>query len=56
MPAGVVKSSRDERLWNEAKQQAAKQGRAGDYAYIMGIFERMKNRTGGKPAKRKRGK
>jgi hypothetical protein len=41
MPAGVVKNARDERHWTMAKEQAAKQGHAKDYAYIMGIFKRM---------------
>lgn len=41
MPANVVKTSRDERHWKRAKEQAAKQGHAKDYAYIMGIFKRM---------------
>jgi hypothetical protein len=30
-----------ERLWQKAKAQAAKQGRAGNYAYIVGILKRM---------------
>lgn len=47
MPAGVVKTQRDERLWAAAKHSAAKQGRAGDYRYIMGIYKRMKSRRGG---------
>jgi len=38
---------RDERLWKEAKAAARGMGRAGDYAYIMGIFKRMRDRTGG---------
>lgn len=42
MPANVVKTAEDERLWNKAKVQAEKQGRAKDYAYVMGIFQRMK--------------
>lgn len=42
MPANVVKTARDEHLWNRAKQQAEKQGRTRDYAYVMGIFQRMK--------------
>lgn len=41
MPANVIKTSRDEHLWNLAKDRAATQGRAKDYAYIMGIFQRM---------------
>lgn len=41
MPANVVRTSEDERHWQRAKQQAAKQGRAKDYAYVMGIFKRM---------------
>lgn len=50
MPANVVKTAEDERLWNKAKAQAEKQGRAGDYAYIMGIFKRMAGRKSEEPA------
>lgn len=42
MPASAVKTDRDERLWREAKKQAAKQGKGSDYAYVMGIFQRMR--------------
>lgn len=41
MPASVVRTAEDERHWQEAKKQAKKQGRSKDYAYIMGIFQRM---------------
>lgn len=47
MPVNVVKTKRDERLWNTAKQQAAKQGRKNDWQYVMGIYQRMKHRVGG---------
>jgi len=47
MPSNVVKTERDERLWRQAKQMAAKEGRAKDYKYIMGIFMRMKKHIGG---------
>jgi hypothetical protein len=40
MPA-FVRTDEQERLWSKAKAQAAKQGRAGDYAYITGIFKQM---------------
>jgi len=68
MPVNVVKSQRDERLWEEAKQQAAKQlgkrmpspelaGRVTpDKRYwrlVMGIYQRMKGRR--RPALRKGG-
>jgi hypothetical protein len=42
MPANVVKTAEDERLWRKAKKQAKRQGHAADYPYIMGIFQRMK--------------
>jgi hypothetical protein len=42
MPASVVRTERDEHLWSRAKEEAKKQGRTGDYAYVMGIFKRMK--------------
>jgi hypothetical protein len=30
-----------EKLWNEAKKAAAKEGHGGDWAYVQGIFQRM---------------
>lgn len=53
MPVGAVKTRRDERLWEEAKRIAAEEGKGGNYAYIMGIYERMKKRQGG--AKKRKG-
>jgi hypothetical protein len=44
VPTNVVKSREDERLWEKAKAIAAAKGRKDDYAYIMGIFKRMKAR------------
>jgi len=41
MPTNVVKTPEQERLWNKAKALAEKEGRAKEYAYIMGIFKRM---------------
>lgn len=41
MPVGVVKTAKDEGHWNKAKKLAAKQGRAKDWAYIMGIYQKM---------------
>lgn len=41
MPANVVKTAEQERLWNKAKKLAEKQGHAKDYPYIMGIFKQM---------------
>lgn len=46
-PASVVRTARDERLWRMAKASAARQGRARDWPYVMGIFQRMKHHTGG---------
>lgn len=37
-----VKSKRDEEKWQKAKDVAKEQGRAEDYAYIMGIYKKMK--------------
>jgi uncharacterized protein (DUF2267 family) len=48
MPSNVVKTKRDERLWKEAKKQAKEQGKAKNWRYIMGVFERMRDRVGGK--------
>jgi hypothetical protein len=41
MPSSVVRTAEQERLWSKAKALAEKQGHAGDYAYIMGIFKQM---------------
>jgi hypothetical protein len=38
----MVKTKEDEKLWNRAKEQARKEGRAGDWPYIMGIYKKMK--------------
>jgi len=45
MPVGVVKDSDDERHWSKAKTIAAKQGRAKDWPYIMGIFQKMSGKS-----------
>jgi len=42
MPTNAVKTKRDEHLWSRAKAAAEDRGRGGDYAYIMGIYQRMK--------------
>jgi hypothetical protein len=41
MPANAVKPGEEE-LWSEAKARAKEQGREGEWAYVMGIFQRMK--------------
>lgn len=41
MPANVVHSPEQERLWSKAKARAEAQGRAKDWRYVMGIFKRM---------------
>lgn len=53
MPKSLVKTPQDERLWRAAKAAAAKQGRADDHAYIMGVFKRMKAHHGGGRADKK---
>jgi hypothetical protein len=42
MPANVVKTSKDEKLWKKAKKQAEKEGQADNWAYIMAIYQKMK--------------
>jgi hypothetical protein len=37
-----VKTKRDEEKWEKAKELAKEQGKAEDWAYIMGIYKRMK--------------
>ncbi|MEN6549915.1 MAG: hypothetical protein ABFE07_28060 [Armatimonadia bacterium] len=41
MPVNVVKTKADERHWSMAKQRAAEEGHAKDWAYVMGIYKRM---------------
>ncbi len=45
MPSGLVKTKRDEELWSKAKSQAAKQGHTEDWAYVNGIYQKMKGHT-----------
>jgi len=53
MPANVVTNAREERLWSEAKAQVKKEypdvseGDERFYKLVMGIFKRMRDRTGG---------
>ena len=47
MPA-FVKTKRDEELWQKAKARAKEQGHEEDWAYITGIYKKMK---GGKVAR-----
>jgi len=42
MPANVVRSDRDEHLWNKAKARANVEGHKGNWAYVMGIYKNMK--------------
>lgn len=46
MPA-FLKTEHDEKLWSEAKAAAARAGRANDWAYVNGIYQRMKAHAGG---------
>ncbi len=41
MPVNAVRTAAQERLWKKAKACAAAQGHALDYAYVMGIYQRM---------------
>lgn len=41
MPTSLVKTPRDERLWQKAKDRAEEEGKAENYAYIMGTYKRM---------------
>jgi len=42
MPTNVVKTPEDEEKWKKAKAIASKEGQSGNYAYIMGIYKKMK--------------
>ena len=39
---GFVKTVEDERLWAKAKEQAAKQGKPDNWAYVTAIYKSMK--------------
>ena len=41
MPTNVVKTPEDEEKWQKAKARAAEQGKADNYAYIMGVYKSM---------------
>ena len=41
MPKTILGHAVDEAKWEEAKKQAAKQGHAGNYAYISAIYKKM---------------
>jgi hypothetical protein len=41
MPSSLVKTPRDERLWQKAKDIADEAGHAENYAYIMGVYKKM---------------
>jgi hypothetical protein len=41
MPTNVVKTKKQEELWNKAKARASSEGKSENYAYIMGIFKNM---------------
>ena len=41
MPTNVVKTPADEKKWQKAKARAKEQGKAENYAYIMGIYKQM---------------
>lgn len=52
MPVGVVKTDRDEHLWDKAKAQARKKFSEGStrfYKYTMGIYKQMKGEKAMKP-------
>ena len=42
MPVNVVKTDEDERHWQKAKTLAEQQEHKEDWAYIMGIYQKMK--------------
>lgn len=41
MPVSVVKSLQDEKDWEKAKELAQESGHKENYAYVMGIFQRI---------------
>ncbi len=51
MPVNIVRTPHEEKMWRQAKEAAAREGHAGDYAYITGTYERIRARVGGKKGK-----
>ena len=41
MPTSLVKTPRDERLWQKAKDIADEAGHAENWAYVMGVYKKM---------------
>jgi len=41
MPTSVVKTKKDEKRWKKARDLASRAGKGENYAYIMGIYNRM---------------
>lgn len=56
MPAGVVRTLRDEHLWSKAKRLAKGKGYDDYYAYVMGIFKKMKGMSDYAKARKKKRK
>lgn len=50
MPTNVVKTKKDEKHWSKAKAIAAKSGHSKDWAYIMGIYQKMSGKEHAKKA------
>lgn len=44
MPTNVVKTQRDEKFWNAAKWAAKKAGKEDNWAYVMGVFQKMRGK------------
>ncbi len=42
MPKGLVKTEKDEEFWKKAKKVANDAGQKDNYAYITGVFKKMK--------------
>lgn len=42
MPASMVKTKRDEKRWADAKARAAEEGHAGNWAYVVSIYQQMR--------------
>lgn len=44
MPANLVKTPKEDRLWAKARERAAKAGHAGNWKYINSIYQTMKGK------------
>lgn len=42
MPSNLVKTKKDEKYWNRAKEKAEEAGHKDNWAYVVSIYKRMR--------------